>query len=252
MRPRSAIRHLGPAVYPHRISASEDPIAPLGHHLEDSTHISDDVITAGSTYKNLRLEASGFHGREPDENRWHVGAGQIDSWSARVTFNPGQNWSAQYSLGDLTRLEQLFPHKDVRRMTASMTYNRPIHDGNWATMLLWGRNQSLQDGNVGNGYLLESTLRFINKNNVWTRIENVDRTNELLIGETALPPGFVERYFTRIQAYPFGYDRELARVRRISRTLGAQITLYEAPSQLLAIYSPHPYGTVGFLHVRIR
>src|ERR1700730_14069113 len=86
---------MGPAAFPHRASASEDPIAPLGHHLEDSTHIADDVITLGITHGNLRLEASGFHGREPDEFRWDVDSGKIDSWSGRCTFNPGQNWSGQ-------------------------------------------------------------------------------------------------------------------------------------------------------------
>ena len=35
---------MGPAAYPHRASASENPIAPLGHHLQDSTHIAADVI----------------------------------------------------------------------------------------------------------------------------------------------------------------------------------------------------------------
>ncbi|HUB29308.1 MAG TPA: hypothetical protein VL967_06405, partial [Terracidiphilus sp.] len=38
---------LGPEAFPHRPSASEDPLAPLGHHLEDSTHIAWDVATAG-------------------------------------------------------------------------------------------------------------------------------------------------------------------------------------------------------------
>lgn len=58
---------IGPIAYPHRASASEDPVAPLAHHLQDSTHIADDVITLGIAYRNFRLEASGFHGREPDE-----------------------------------------------------------------------------------------------------------------------------------------------------------------------------------------
>jgi hypothetical protein len=61
---------IGPLAYPHRASASEDPMAPLGHHLQDSTHIANDVVTAGLTYKIVRFEASGFHGREPDEFRW--------------------------------------------------------------------------------------------------------------------------------------------------------------------------------------
>ena len=89
---------MGPLAYPHRPSASEDPIAPLGHHLQDSTHIADDVITVGLTYRDVRLEASGFHGREPDEFRWNPDSGKIDSWSSRLTVNPGQSWTFQYSL----------------------------------------------------------------------------------------------------------------------------------------------------------
>jgi hypothetical protein len=60
---------LGPVAYPHRTSASEDPIAALGHHMQDSTHIADEVVTVGYTYSIARIEVSGFHGREPNENR---------------------------------------------------------------------------------------------------------------------------------------------------------------------------------------
>src|SRR4051812_45266363 len=243
---------LGPSAYPHRISASEDPIAPLGHHLQDSTHIADDVITVGLTHGIFRLEASGFHGREPDEHRWNIDAGKIDSWSARVTANPGQNWSFQYSIGDLTSPEALFPGEDLRRMTASVMYNRPLHKGNWASMALWGRNQSLLDGNVGNGYLLESTLRFLEKNNMWTRIENVDRTNELLTGETLLPPSFTERYFTRVQAYTSGYDRDIGHLRHLSTAMGAQLTWYGVPTALQPLYGIHPVGVLAFLRIRAK
>jgi hypothetical protein len=243
---------LGPPAYPHRTSASEDPMAPLGHHLEDSTHIADDVITVGITHGMFRVEASGFHGREPDEHRWDIDVGRIDSWSARATVNPGQNWSFQYSIGDLTSPEALFPGEDLRRMTASLMYNLPIHNGNWASMALWGRNQSLLDGNVGNGYLLESTLRFLQKNNIWTRIENVDRTNELLLGETFLPANFTERYFTRLQAYTAGYDREIGHLPHLSTAVGAQLTWYGVPGDLQAIYGSHPIGAVAFLRLRAK
>jgi len=243
---------LGPPAYPHRASASEDPLAPLGHHLEDSTHISDDVITLGITHGMFRVEASGFHGQEPDEYRWDIDAGKIDSWSTRVTVNPGENWSFQYSISDLASPEALFPRENLRRMTASLIYNRPIHNGNWNSMLLWGRNQSLQDGNVGNAYLLESTLRFFNKNNVWTRIENVDRTNELLHGETFLPSNFTERYFTRAQAYTAGYDREIGHIPHLSTALGAQLTWYGVPTVLQPLYGSHPIGVSAFLRLRAK
>ncbi len=243
---------LGPPAYPHRASASEDPIAPLGHHLEDSTHIVYDVITLGITHGMFRLEASGFHGQEPDEYRWNIDGGRIDSWSARATVNPGQNWSFQYSIGDLTSPEAFFPRENIRRMTASLIYNRPIHNGNWASMLLWGRNQSLKDGNVGNGYLLESTLRFFDKNNAWARIENVDRTNELLLSGIFLPSGFTERYFTCVQAYTAGYDREFEHIRHLSMALGAQLTWYGVPGVLQPAYGVHPVGVVAFLRLRAR
>jgi hypothetical protein len=243
---------LGPVAYPHRASASEDPIAPLGHHLQDSTHISDDVVTVGVTHRSLRLEASGFHGREPDESRWSIQSGAIDSWSTRLTANPARDWSLQYSIGRLHSPEALQPNEDVRRMTASLMYNRPIHNGNWASMILWGRNQSLFDGNVGNSYLLESTLRFRNRNYAWTRIENVDRTNELLLGETALPNGFVERYFTRVQAYTAGYDREVGRMPHISMAIGGQVTCYGVPQVLEPSYGSHPIGAIAFFRVRQR
>jgi hypothetical protein len=243
---------LGPIAYPHRASASEDPIAPLGHHLQDSTHISDDVITVGVTHQIVRLEASAFHGREPNESRWSIQSGAIDSWSTRLTVNPARDWSLQYSIAQLHSPETLQPTENVRRMTASLMYNLPIHNGNWASMILWGGNQSLSDGNVGNGYLLESTLRFFDRNYAWTRIENVDRTNELLLGETALPGGFVERYFTRVQAYTFGYDREVARARYVSIAIGGQVTLYGVPQVLETTYGSHPMGVIAFLRMRQR
>jgi hypothetical protein len=224
----------------------------LGHHLEDSTHIVDEVITAGIAHGIFRLEASGFHGREPDEFRWNIDTGKIDSWSARFTANPGQNWSAQYSIGNLTSPEALFPNENIRRMTASLIYNRPLAKGNWVSMALWGRNQSLQDGNVGNGYLLESTLRFLYKNNVWTRIENVDRTNELLIGETLLPPTFTERYFTRVQSYTAGYDRDIGHLSHLSSAIGAQLTWFGVPPVLQTTYGSHSIGAAAFLRLRTK
>lgn len=241
---------LGPPAFPHRASASEDPIAPLGHHLQDSTHIADDVITLGFIHQKFRLEASGFHGREPNEDRWHVSQGAIDSWSTRFTVNPDDNLSFQYSIGQLHSPEVLFPQEDIRRMTASLIYNRPMRSSDWASMILWGRNQSLSDGNVGNSYLLESTLHFLHRNAVWTRIENVDRTNELLIGENPLPPDFTERYFTRVQAYTAGYDREFGHIPHLSTAIGGQVMWYGVPDVLKEIYGSHPMGVVLFVRLR--
>ena len=244
---------IGPAAYPHRASASEDPVAALGHHQEDSTHIAYDVFTVGATYSFLRIEASGFHGREPNEFRWDIDQGKVDSWSTRLTLQPGKNWSGQYSYARIASPESLFPTENQQRTTASIMYNRPLGDvqrGNWANSVVWGRTRSLTDNSIFNSYLLESTLRFSAKNYVWTRIENVDRSNELLLDGAALPPGFEERPLARVQAYSFGYSRDFDVVPYLASSLGAQVTTYGVPGVLQPIYGPHPVGVV--LYVRFR
>ena len=249
---------IGPTAYPHRASALENPVGTLGHHQEDSTHISDDVITAGLTRGWLRLEGSGFHGREPGEHRWQVQQGAIDSWSTRLTVQPGQDWSGQYSFGRLHSPEGLFPSEDQERMTASLMFNRPARRadgddagrGNWATTLAWGRTSSLSHHEIENSYLLESTLRFRRRNYAFTRMEDVDRTTLLLLGEKALPPGFEEGPAGRVQAYTFGYDRDIGLWAKLETALGAQVTAYTVGSRLEPVYGSDPAGVVIFLRMR--
>ncbi len=159
----------------------------------DSMHIADDVVTIGLTHGIARLEASGFHGREPDEFRWDLDSGKIDSWSTRLTVQPGKNWRGQYSYARIASPEALFPNENQARTTASAMYNRPFEDGNWARTALWGRTRSLSDSEKENSYLLESLVRFKVSNYAWTRIENAGRTNELENGPNPLPPNFQER-----------------------------------------------------------
>jgi hypothetical protein len=241
---------LGPAAYAHRASASENPVAALGHHQEDSTHIADDVVTVGLTYRMARLEASGFHGREPDEFRWDIDQGKIDSWSTRLSIQPGKNWSGQFSYGRIKSPESLFPNEDQGRMTASVMYNRPLHNGNWASTVLWGRTRSLQDNSIFNSYALESTVRFRTRNHAWTRIENVDRSNELILGENPLPPNFQEQSVGRVQAYTFGYDHDFDLIPHVGSALGVQVTAYGVGDNLKSVYGSHPAGVALFVRIR--
>jgi hypothetical protein len=241
---------MGPTAYPHRASASENPIAPLGHHFEDSTHIASDVVTVGLTHRAIRLEASGFHGREPDENRWNIDQGKLDSWSTRLTVNPAQNWSWQYSFARLTSPEALHPGEDIDRMTSSLMYNRPTHDGNFAGTLLWGRNK-ISDGLALNGYLAEGTWRFRQFNAVWGRIELADRTSELLSGNNALT-NTPENFIGRVKAFTTGYDHDFDFIPHIATAFGGQLTVYGAPDSVKAIYGSHPVGVVLFVHFRLK
>lgn len=241
---------IGPTAYAHRASALENPVATLGHHQEDSTHISDDVVTVGLAYRAVRVEASGFHGREPDENRWTISQGGIDSWSSRLTIQPGKNWSGQYSYARIKSLEAQFPTENQERMTASLMYNRPLHDGNWASTLLWGRTRSLRDDSTFDSSLLESTVRFRKNNYAWTRIESAERSNELVLGESPLPPGFEERPIGRVQAYTLGYDHDVDLIPHLGSAIGAQVTTYGVPDVFKPIYGSHPFGVTLFVRLR--
>jgi hypothetical protein len=264
---------IGPTAYPHRLSASEDPLAALGHHQEDSTHIAFNVFTGGLTWRWLRFEESGFHGAEPTEQRWGFqpspNGHAVDSYSSRVTFSPTQNWSSQYSIAHIVHPEALYPSEDQQRQTASIMYNRPIgahHDttsmpgmdmstpatGNWSTTLLWGRTKSLTDGSIENSYLLESLLQFRTRNHVWTRIENAGRSNELLLppGST-LPPNFAESPIGHVAAYTFGYDRDYRFIPHLLAAPGAQFTTYTTPTALVSTYGSHPWGVVAFIRFRL-
>jgi len=241
---------LGPPAFPHRASADEDPLAVLGHHSQDSTHISGSVFTAGAAYRTVRVEASAYHGREPGGNRWTIPAGAPDSWAARLTVNPFHNWSAQYSIGRLHSPEAISPLEDTLRMTASIDYHRSLARGDWASIAVWGRNKTLPDGEVFSSYLLESRLRFAARNALWTRIENVDRSTELLLGGSPAPPGFQEHFLARIQAYSFGYDRDLIVTPRTRTALGVQVTDYGVPGSLQPLYGDVPLGVAVFLRFR--
>ena len=238
---------LGPVAFPHRASAAENPLAPLGHHLEDSTHIADEVLTAGFTLHKVHLEASGFHGREPDENRWHIEIGGLDSWSARLTVAPTRDWVGQYSVGHLHSPEALHPTEDVLRQTASITYHHAWQAAQLDALALWGRNHTIASAENANGFLFEGTAHLHDRHAIWTRIENVDRTTDLL-GSSAPPE---ESVVGRVQAYTGGYAHHLYSNAWSVAELGAQGTVYATPALLRPLYGDHPGGVALVLNLHL-
>jgi len=218
--------------------------------MEDSTHVAEGVATVGLTYKKLRFEASGFHGREPDEFRWDINTDMLDSWSSRMTIAPSRNWVAQYLLGRLKSPEQIHPDADILRMTASVAYNRAIHRGNWSSTLVWGRNHTIGSALNTNAFLAESLGNFKDRNYLWGRFESVDRTNELLLGNNLPPAGFVESNIGKVDAFSAGYSRDIFTSYHLQTSLVAQFTFYNTPQSLSSIHSPHPRGVVFFLRIR--
>jgi Cu/Ag efflux protein CusF len=222
---------LGPVAYPHRASAAEIPQATLSHHVQDSTHIAGSVMTIGAQRGEYGVAFSGFHGREPDEQRWDIDTGKIDSWAARVTFDPTPNWSAQISTGHLRHPEAAEPG-NIQRTTASVAYSNAVSD----TSFIFGHNKKT-DGHATSSWVAESVFRVAGGNYVTGRAEIVDK-DELFAD------------VVRIKALTLGYSRDVANVGPLLGAVGANVTGYSISEALEPSYGRNPRSFYLFIRLR--
>lgn len=230
---------LGPVAYPHRASALELPQATLAHHLEDSTHIAGSVITIGAKRDAFGLAVSAFHGEEPDENRWDVEGGKLDSWAVRGTWDPSPNVTAQLSTGHLVHPEAL-EEGDVQRTTASIAHHLALPGGELATSVIWGHNDR-SHGHSTNGFTAEANWRFLESNFLTARGEIVDK-DELFADAHAV---------FRVRALTAGYTKDVFRSNTLLGAIGGNVTVYGIPAELREPYG-RPTTWYGFVRVRSR
>lgn len=227
---------LGPPTFMHRLSAMNNPDAPIGHHWQDSTHITWGVLTAGYSFGKFKFETSVFKGQEPDENRWNFDRPKLDSLSGRFSFNPNKKWAFQISYGYLKNPEPSEPElKILRRMTASAIYNKKFtRDRNWANSFVWGQNYG--NGERSNAFLFESNYQF-QKNSVFGRMEIVEKSGH----ELALD-AIDEHKLFNVGAYSLGYVRDIYRDKGLDVGLGGQFTINTNPSSLNSYYGGTAHG----------
>ena len=231
---------LGPPAFPHRMSAMDNPAAPISHHWLDSTHISFGVITAGFAQKTWQLEGSWFNGREPDDDRWDIEKPKLDSYSGRLTWNPTPEWSAQVSHGYLKSPEELHPDESVRRTTASIMHLTKLTDATHLTTTIgWGRNDGDQ---ATNAFLIEPSY-MTETYTVFARAEYVQKTGE----ELGLLPD--DRKIAVTQ-FTLGASRELVKNRSYQLAFGASATYSWKPGDLDGLYGDNPIGYWIFLRLR--
>jgi hypothetical protein len=222
---------LGPVAAPHRESAAADPFAPLGHHWMDSTHVSFGVVTAGIFTRSVKLEASWFNGREPDENRSNFDFRRMDSYSTRLSYNPMRDLSLQVSYGYLKSPEQLDPNTSVNRVTAS------------ATTAGWGRNIP-SSGKPNDALLLESNLDLDAANVLFGRAEFVRKTGE----DLDFAPG---GQLYGVGAISLGYLRNFRLGDAFVLAPGAMVTVNFIDGRLVSAYhSQTPVGVAAFIRLR--
>jgi len=231
----------GPPAFMHRLSIMDSPEAPISHHWLDSTHIVFGVATAGLVMGRVKVEASRFNGREPDQHRWNIEAGALDSTALRLSWNPTRTLSLQGSWGRFVAPEQLAPGENQTRWSASALYTRLSATGWWSTTLAWGR-RSTGHANL-DAFVLESAV----KRGAWTVFARAERTeNDELVGAGGHHgPAFA------VAKASLGFVRDLRVADHVSLGAGALLAFNFVPDALEPLYAGDPKGAMAFVRIKI-
>lgn len=235
---------LGPPAFMHRLSGIDNPEAPVTHHWLDSTHITFGVVTLGYVHQNWKLEGSSFRGREPDQSRYNIETGSLDSASLRLSYNPTSNWAMQLSYGHIKSPEALEPDVNVNRTTASVSYNRPYAGNNWQTTLAWGRNAASGRAPT-DAYLLESALNVAKSHTFFGRAEWVEKDELFLPNEPLAGQTF------KVGKLSLGYVYDFPTASHLKFGIGGLASKYSLPSDLVPVYG-HPTSYMLFARVKIQ
>jgi hypothetical protein len=231
----------GPPAFMHRESIMDSPEAPISHHWLDSTHISFGVVTAGVVLDRVKIEASRFNAREPDQHRWGIETGPLDSTAVRLSWNPTRTLALQASWGHFKDPEQLEPGVDQRRWSASLLWADEIAPG-WkaAGTLAWGRKSS--HGHDDDAYVGEGSL----KHGGWTMFGRGELTENRELTMIEEGPAY------RVGKISIGAVRDFRIAEHLSVGPGGSFALNFVPAALAAGYGGHhPIGALAFVRLKL-
>ncbi len=239
----------GPPAFMHREAILDSPEAPISHHWLDSTHITFGVVTGGIVLDRVKLEVSRFNAREPDQHRWNIETGPLDSTAIRVSWNPTAELALQGSWGKFKDPEQLEPGVDQKRWSASALFAREIAPGwKFAGTLAWGR-KSIKDHHGDwlndDAYVAEASL----KHREWTifgRGEMTENRELLELEDEEHGPAF------RVGKMSLGAVRDFRVAEHFTLGLGGLFAVNFVPDGLAPLYGGHnPVGAMGFVRLKL-
>jgi hypothetical protein len=231
----------GPPAFMHREAIMDSPEAPITHHWLDSTHISFGVVTGGVVLDRVKFEISRFNGREPDQHRWNIETGPLDSTAVRLSWNPTRTFALQGSWGHFTDPEQLEPGVDQKRWSASALYADEIAPG-WklAGTLAWGRK--IARGHRDDGFAAEASLKHAD----WTAFSRGEITQNRELTNVEDGPAY------RVGKVSLGAVRDFKVADHFSFGLGGLFAVNFVPDAQDPLYGGHnPTGTMGFVRLKL-
>lgn len=231
----------GPPAFMHREAIMDSPEAPITHHWLDSTHISFGVLTAGIVLDRVKVEASRFNGREPDQHRWNIETGPLDSTAVRVSWNPTRTLALQGSWGHFVDPEQLEPGVDQKRWSASALWAKEVAPG-WklAGTLAWGRKTL--HGHNDDAVAAEASLRHAQ----WTIFGRGEMTENRELTDVEDGPAY------RVGKVSIGAVRDFKVAEHLSVGAGGLFAVNFVPDALALPYGGRsPTGAMGFVRIKL-
>lgn len=231
----------GPPAFMHREAILDSPEAPITHHWLDSTHISFGVLTGGIVLDLVKVEISRFNGREPDQHRWNIETGPLDSTAIRMSWNPTRTLALQGSWGHFVNPEQLEPGVDQKRWSASLLWANEVAPG-WklAGTLAWGRKTA--HGHSDDALAAEASL----KHDQWTVFGRGEMTENRELIDVEDGPAF------RVGKVSLGAVRDFRIADHLSVGAGALFSLNFVPNALVPLYGSHnPTGAMAFVRLKL-
>jgi hypothetical protein len=232
----------GPPAFMHRESIMDSPEAPITHHWLDSTHISFGVLTAGLVLDRFKLEVSRFNAREPDQHRWDIETGALDSTAVRVSWNPVRTLALQGSWGRFKDPEQLEPGVNQKRLSASALWADEVAPG-WhaAATLAWGRKSV--EHHDDDAFAAEASVR----HSGWTVFGRGELTeNRELLGLHEHGPAFT------VGKVSLGAVRDFRIAKHLSLGAGGLFAVNFVPRSIAPLYGGNnPVGAMAFVRLKL-
>jgi hypothetical protein len=191
---------------------------------------------------NVKFEVSRFNARDPDQHRWNIETGPLDSTAVRLSWNPTRTLSLQGSRGHFKDPEQLEPGVDQKRLSASVLWASDIAPG-WhaAGTLAWGRKTV--EHHSDDAFAAEASV----KHDGWTLFGRGEMTeNRELLGLHEHGPAY------RVGKVSVGAVRDFRIADHWSVGAGGLFALDFVPDSIAPLYGgSNPTGLMGFVRLKL-
>jgi hypothetical protein len=235
----------GPIAFMHRITGMVNPDAPLGHHIgQDVGHITSTVIGGSLKLNTTHIEASTYHGTEPNPESVDLPIGKPDSFSFRLIQDFSPDFSGMISFARVNAPESDQPDIQFENRYSASLYRKRQLNPEWiyyntviyGVITQYDHARSLQS--FTDEFLFQGP-----RPRIWARIEILQRTPaELGISATNTPDW--------VTALTVGYTHKIANWHEVELGLGGSVTKDLLPDDFISAYAGNPWSGKIFLQLR--